>query len=111
VEEARWVQEQIKVDNARRAAAAAAADKEVGEKATRNMPAQERRKEAEESTWTESDEREREGQRGAAEAGRDPTTVAVEKTDDDAIVIDVFRARQQPELVEEDGCCRRSTAT
>ncbi len=35
VEAARWVQERIKVDNTRRAAAAAATKKEVGEKAVR----------------------------------------------------------------------------
>jgi hypothetical protein len=53
------------------------------------MAAQKWRKEAEESTCTESDERERKGRRGVVEPGCDPTTIALEKTDNNAIVVEV----------------------
>ncbi len=52
--------------------------------------------------WMEFDEREREGQQGVAEPGRDPATIAVEKTDSNVIVVEVSRVRQQPKLVEEE---------
>ncbi len=64
----------------------------MGIKATRrtevNIAARKWRNEAEESTRSESDEREREGQQGAAKPGRYPATVSVEKKVNDAIVVE-----------------------
>ncbi len=106
VEETRWVQERTEVDKARRVVAAAAANKEVGEKAARrsevDMAAREGCKEAKELTWTESDEWERKGRQGAAVPARDPATVTMEKTDNNVIIVDVLPVRQQPKSVEEE---------
>ena len=120
-EEARWVQERIEMDDARRTAAAAAAaaaaekvfDEEMARRTEVEMAAQKRRADADEAVRTPSDERERpplprgftydddaqEGRRAAASPGLNEMAKYM---DDDVVVADVVRARQQPKSSEEE---------
>ncbi len=45
---------------------------------------------------------ERKGRQGAAVPARDPATVAMEKMDNNVIIVDVLPVRQQPKSVEEE---------